>query len=138
MFVLFRNTNSKKKQEFRKERNCHCLIQEVDDSPRGVIPLVDVGVREVEDDRTKQFCFELFPLTGDKVKASKPAPGEVGKWIDGKIQKPTKISNVFSCLVSVGHHTVYRMSATSEDDRKDWIRALRIASQNQLPKQRLS
>jgi len=103
-----------------------------------VIPLVDVGVREIEDDRTKQFCFELFPLTGDKVKASKPAPGEVGKWIDGKIQKETKISNVFVCLVSVGHHTVYRMSAASEDDRKDWIRALRIASQNQLPKQRLS
>ena len=24
------------------------------------------------------------------------------------------------------------------DDRKDWIRALRIGSQNQLPKQRLS
>ncbi len=37
-----------------------------------------------------------------------------------------------------GHHTVYRMSASSEDDRKDWIRALRIGSQNQLPKQRLS
>ena len=54
------------------------------------------------------------------------------------IQKETKISNVFVCLVSVGHHTVYRMSAASEDDRKDWIRALRIASQNQLPKQRLS
>ncbi|CAF0837786.1 unnamed protein product [Adineta ricciae] len=89
------------------------------DSPRGVIPLVDVGIREIDDDRTKQFCFELFPLTGDKVKASKPAPGEIGKWIDG-------------------HHTVYRMSALSEDDRKDWIRALRIASQNQLPKQRLS
>ncbi len=45
---------------------------------------MDVGVREVEDDRTKQFCFELFPLTGDKVKASKPAPGDMGKWIDGK------------------------------------------------------
>ncbi|CAF3927868.1 unnamed protein product [Rotaria magnacalcarata] len=89
------------------------------DSPRGVIPLVDVAVREIEDDRTKPFCFELFPLAGDKVKASKPAPGEVGKWIEG-------------------HHTVYRMSALSEDDRKDWIRALRIGSQNQLPKQRLS
>jgi cytohesin len=82
-----------------------------------VIPLVDVGVRDVDEDRTKQYCFELFPLTGDKVKASKPAPGDLGKWIDG-------------------HHTVYRMSATSEDDRKDWIRALRIGSQNLPPKQR--
>jgi hypothetical protein len=30
------------------------------------------------------------------------------------------------------------MSATSEDDRKDWIRALRIGSQNELPKQKIS
>jgi hypothetical protein len=30
------------------------------------------------------------------------------------------------------------MSATTEDERKDWIRALRIGSQNELPKQRLS
>ncbi|CAF3684350.1 unnamed protein product [Rotaria sordida] len=89
------------------------------DSPRGVIPLVDVAVREIDDDRTKQYCFEIFPLTGDKVKASKAAPGEIGKWIEG-------------------HHTVYRMSASSEDERKDWIRALRIGSQNHLPKQKLS
>lgn len=53
------------------------------DIPRGVIPLVDVGVREIDEDRTKQFCFELFPLTGDKVKASKPSPGDLAKWIDG-------------------------------------------------------
>jgi hypothetical protein len=38
----------------------------------------------------------------------------------------------------LGHHTVYRMSATTEDERKDWLRALRIGSQNELPKQRLS
>lgn len=54
------------------------------DIPRGVIPLVDVGVREIDEDRTKQSCFELFPLTGDKVKASKPAPGDLAKWIDGE------------------------------------------------------
>ena len=41
-------------------------------------------------------------------------------------------------VLFIGHHTVYRMSASSEDDRKDWIRALRIGSQNKLPKQRLS
>jgi hypothetical protein len=30
------------------------------------------------------------------------------------------------------------MSATTEDERKEWIRALRFGSQNELPKQRLS
>ncbi|CAF3557551.1 unnamed protein product [Rotaria socialis] len=89
------------------------------DNPRGIIPLVDVGVREIDDDRTKQFCFELFPLAGEKVKTTKPTPGETGK-------------------ATEGHHTVYRMSASSEDERKDWIRALRIGSQNALPKQRSS
>lgn len=98
--------------------------------------MIDVGVREVDDDRTKQFCFELFPLTGDKVKASKSVPGEIGKWIEGLICH--SIENIFLTFSCSGHHTVYRMSASSEDDRKDWIRALRIGSQNQLPKQRLS
>ncbi|CAF0837024.1 unnamed protein product [Rotaria sp. Silwood1] len=89
------------------------------DNPRGIISLIDVGVREIEDDRTKPFCFELFPLTGEKVKTTKPILGEIGK-------------------ATEGHHTVYRMSASSEDERKDWIRALRIGSQNELPKQRSS
>ncbi|CAF1349006.1 unnamed protein product [Didymodactylos carnosus] len=89
-----------------------------DRDPRGIIPLVNVDVRD-SDDRTKQFCFELFPLAGDKVKACKPAPGDVGKTTEG-------------------NHTVYRMSATSEEDRKEWIRCLRYASQNQLPKHRYS
>ena len=40
--------------------------------------------------------------------------------------------------IFVGHHTVYRMSASSDDERKDWIRALRIGTQNELPKQRSS
>ena len=52
-----------------------------------MIPLVDVGVREVDDDRAKQYCFELFPLAGDRVKASKPAPGDMGKWIDGETER---------------------------------------------------
>ncbi|CAF3880776.1 unnamed protein product [Rotaria sp. Silwood2] len=89
------------------------------DNPRGIIPLIDIGVREIEDDRTKQFCFELFPLAGEKVKTTKPTLGEIGK-------------------ATEGHHTVYRMSSSSEEERKDWIRALRIGSQNELPKQRSS
>ncbi|UJR16424.1 hypothetical protein I4U23_003326 [Adineta vaga] len=89
------------------------------DNPRGIVSLIDVGVREIEDDRPKQFCFELFPLAGEKVKSTKPVSGEIGK-------------------VTEGHHTVYRMSAPSDDERKDWIRALRIGTQNELPKQRLS
>lgn len=62
-----------------------------------MIPLVDVGIREIDDDRTKQFCLELFPLTGDKVKASKPAPGEIGKWIDGLFSESFNRTNISTC-----------------------------------------
>lgn len=89
------------------------------DNLRGMIPLIDIGVRETEDDRTRQFCFELFPLAGEKMKSSKPISNEAGKMTDS-------------------YHTIYRMSATTDDERKEWIRALRIGSQNELPKQKLS
>ncbi len=71
------------------------------------------------------------------MKASKPTPGEMGKWVEGKFVLFSIEYFVVICSI-LGHHTVYRMSASSEDDRKDWIRALRIGSQNQMPKQRLS
>jgi len=49
-----------------------------------MIPLINVGIREIEDDRTKQFCFELFPLAGERVKSSKPTSNEAGKMTEGK------------------------------------------------------
>lgn len=64
-----------------------------------------------------------------------------------KVEKGSKVKSFFNYVIKtkinlllfiLGHHTVYRMSALSEDDRKDWIRALRIGSQNQLSTQRLS
>ena len=46
-----------------------------------------------------------------------------------------RISSIFLSRLS-GSHTVFRMSAGSEEERKDWSRTLRIATQNQLPKAR--
>lgn len=48
-----------------------------------MIPLINVGVREIEDDRAKQYCFELFPLAGEKVKSSKPISNDAGKMTEG-------------------------------------------------------
>jgi len=96
---------------------CAFYFESVQDmeNPRGIIPLIDIGVRDVDDDRTKQFCFELYPLSADKMKTNKPIPGEPGRMTEGS-------------------HTVFRMSAGSEEERKDWIRTIRIATQNQMPK----
>ena len=49
-----------------------------------MIRLVDVGIRETDDDRTKPFCFEIFPLIGDKIKSSKSVPNEAGKMSEGR------------------------------------------------------
>ncbi len=107
------------------------------DNLRGMIPLIDIGVREAEDDRTRQFCFELFPLVGEKMKSSKPIANEAGKMTDSmKIFILKKEKNLFSNIL--GYHTVYRMSATTDDDRKEWIRALHIGTQNELPKSKVS
>lgn len=80
-----------------------------------MIPLIDIGIREIDDDRQKTFCFELFPLAGEKVKSSKAIANEAGRMTEG-------------------NHSVYRMSATTEDEQKEWIRVLRFASQNDLPR----
>jgi cytohesin len=51
-----------------------------DKEPRGIIPLENVNVRQV-DDKTKQFCFEIYSTTTDKIKACKH--DSEGKVIEG-------------------------------------------------------
>ena len=76
-----------------------------------MIPLIDIGVREVEDDRTRQFCFELFPLVGEKMKSSKPIANEAGKMTDSTnllfLKKNKLISEYFRlsyCLSNVSNN----------------------------------
>ena len=57
-------------------------------------------LREV-DDKTKQFCFEIYSTTNDKIKACKHDSD--GKAIAGK-------------------HTVYRMSCSTCEDKNEWIK----------------
>lgn len=83
-----------------------------DKEPKGIIPLENVNVREV-DDKTKQFCFEIYSTTNDKIKACKHDS-------DGKV-------------VEVGNHAVYRMSALTAEDKNEWIKRIRdCISENPL------
>ncbi len=94
-----------------------------DKEPRGIIPLenvnitfstnckqpksdhsnLQVNVKEV-DDKTKQYCFEIYSTTSDKIKACKH--DSEGRVIEGK-------------------HTVYRMSSATAEDKNDWIKCIR-------------
>lgn len=93
-----------KRRWFILNDNCLYYFEyTTDKEPRGIIPLENISVREATD-RQKQHCFELYASGGaDFIKACKT--DSEGKVVEGK-------------------HTVYRMSASSEEEKLDWITRL--------------
>ena len=59
-------------------------------------------IREVTD-RSKSHCFELFCAGNEVIKACKT--DSEGKVVEGK-------------------HTVYRMSASTEEEKDEWIKSI--------------
>ncbi|XP_066563207.1 cytohesin-3 [Amia ocellicauda] len=78
-----------------------------DKEPRGIIPLENLCVREVVDPR-KPYCLELYNPNskGQKIKACKTET-------DGR--------------VVVGKHQSYKISASTADERDDWIKSIRAS-----------
>ncbi|XP_014386285.1 PREDICTED: cytohesin-4 [Myotis brandtii] len=78
-----------------------------DKEPRGIIPLENLSVQKVEDPK-KPFCLELYnpSCRGQKIKACK-TDGD-GKVVEGK-------------------HQSYRISASSAEERDQWIEAIRAS-----------
>ncbi|XP_045869292.1 cytohesin-4 isoform X3 [Meles meles] len=78
-----------------------------DKEPRGIIPLENLSVQKVDDPK-KPFCLELYnpSCRGQKIKACK-TDGE-GKVVEGK-------------------HESYRISASSAEERDQWIEAIRAS-----------
>uniref|UniRef100_UPI00358F0540 cytohesin-1-like n=3 Tax=Myxine glutinosa TaxID=7769 RepID=UPI00358F0540 len=76
-----------------------------DKEPRGIIPLENLSIREVEDPK-KPNCFELFlPNTrGQTIKACKTDA-------EGKVVE--------------GNHEVYRISAPTHEEKESWINSIR-------------
>ncbi|XP_030671476.1 cytohesin-4 isoform X2 [Nomascus leucogenys] len=78
-----------------------------DKEPRGIIPLENLSVQKVDDPK-KPFCLELYnpSCRGQKIKACK-TDGD-GRVVEGK-------------------HESYRISATSAEERDQWIQAIRAS-----------
>jgi len=92
-----------KRRWFILNDNCFYYFEfTTDKEPRGIIPLENIKVREVAD-RQKQHCFELFSSGNEVIKACKT--DSEGKVVEGK-------------------HTVYRMSASTEEEKDDWIKCI--------------
>ncbi|XP_058875074.1 cytohesin-4-like [Acipenser ruthenus] len=78
-----------------------------DKEPRGIIPLENLCVKEVEDPR-KSHCLELFNPNsrGQKIKACKTET-------DGRVVE--------------GKHQSYKISASSAEEREQWIKSIRAS-----------
>jgi len=99
-----------KRRWFILNDNCLYYFEfTTDKEPRGIIPLENIKVREVSD-RNKQHCFELFCSGNEVIKACKT--DSEGKVVEGK-------------------HTVYRMSASTEEEKDEWIKCIQTLFQTE-------
>ena len=111
--------------------NDNCLYYfefTTDKEPRGIIPLENIRVREVSD-RSKQHCFELFSANNEVIKACKTA--SEGKVVEGKeftitLHKYSNIGKRYHLFLffKIGKHSVYRMSASTEEEKDEWIKCI--------------
>ncbi|KAK1343591.1 hypothetical protein QTO34_016371 [Cnephaeus nilssonii] len=78
-----------------------------DKEPRGIIPLENLSIREVEDPR-KPHCFELYNPShkGQVIKACKTEA-------DGRVVE--------------GNHVVYRISAPGPEEKEEWMKSIRAS-----------
>lgn len=104
LHVTSHRYKSWKRRWFILNDNCLYYFEyTTDKEPRGIIPLENIRVREIQD-RSKPHCFELYACGGaDIIKACKT--DSEGKVVEGK-------------------HSVYRMSAATDEDKQEWIKCL--------------
>ncbi|XP_071065462.1 cytohesin-2 isoform X2 [Dasypus novemcinctus] len=75
-----------------------------DKEPRGIIPLENLSIREVDDPR-KPNCFELY-IPNNKGQLIKACKTEA----DGRVVE--------------GNHMVYRISAPTQEEKDEWIKSI--------------
>ncbi|KAM7381364.1 hypothetical protein PAMA_012282 [Pampus argenteus] len=78
-----------------------------DKEPRGIIPLENLSIREVDDSK-KPNCFELF-IPDHKDQVIKACKTEA----DGRVVE--------------GNHTFYRISAPTAEEKDEWINSIKAA-----------
>ncbi|TEA25560.1 hypothetical protein DBR06_SOUSAS11710181, partial [Sousa chinensis] len=80
---------------------------QADKEPRGIIPLENLSIREVDDPR-KPNCFELY-IRNNKGQLIKACKTEA----DGRVVE--------------GNHMVYRISAPTQEEKDEWIKSIQAA-----------
>lgn len=77
-----------------------------DKEPRGIIPLENVDIKEISDRGGRQHCFELYSAIGEVIKACKT--DTEGRVIEGR-------------------HTVYRLAASTVEEKDLWLEGIRTS-----------
>jgi len=79
-----------------------------DKEPRGIIPLENIGVRDISERSSRQHCMELFSTnqSNNVIKACKT--DAEGRVIEGR-------------------HTVYRLSTGTEQEKDAWLQSLKAS-----------
>ncbi|XP_023387402.1 cytohesin-1 [Pteropus vampyrus] len=94
-------------RELARARGLEPLSRFPDKEPRGIIPLENLSIREVEDSK-KPNCFELY-IPDNKDQVIKACKTEA----DGRVVE--------------GNHTVYRISAPTPEEKEEWIKCIKAA-----------
>jgi cytohesin len=96
-----------KRRWFILNDNCLYYFEfTTDKEPKGIIPLENVQVREVTNAHQQKNCFEIHSIGNDIIKACKTDS-------DGKVVE--------------GKHNVYKISASSAEERDDWMKCIRAS-----------
>ncbi|MGH0189769.1 UNVERIFIED_CONTAM: hypothetical protein FKN15_038323 [Acipenser sinensis] len=104
--VVWGRVKTWKRRWFILTDNCLYYFEyTTDKEPRGIIPLENLSIREVEDPR-KPNCFELYIPNnrGQLIKACKTEA-------DGRVVE--------------GNHNVYRISAPTQEEKDEWIKNIK-------------
>uniref|UniRef100_A0AAR2ILJ5 Cytohesin 1a n=1 Tax=Pygocentrus nattereri TaxID=42514 RepID=A0AAR2ILJ5_PYGNA len=108
VFSLGQGVKTWKRRWFILTDNCLYYFEyTTDKEPRGIIPLENLSIREVEDSK-KPNCFELF-IPDNKDQVIKACKTEA----DGRVVE--------------GNHTFYRISAPTIEEKEEWINSIKAA-----------
>lgn len=94
---------------------------------KGIVALENVCIRRVNNDRSREFCFELFPRPCSSSNSS-GAVGSAGS--NGSLGGGGGTINTRKAdregIITTDYHTTYRMAAINSEEYEKWVTSLQL------------
>uniref|UniRef100_A0A0R3X221 Cytohesin-3 n=1 Tax=Hydatigena taeniaeformis TaxID=6205 RepID=A0A0R3X221_HYDTA len=94
---------------------------------KGIVALENVCIRRVSNDRSREFCFELFP---------RPCPNNNTNGVVGSASSNGNLGGGGGTIntrkadregvITTDYHTTYRMAATNSEEYEKWVTSLQL------------